>query len=131
MMATTTTNDNTALLCGAGKTPSAGLVACVCAPGYESVELKCKACAAGLYKAASGAGNCLVCPLGTTSAAGAPVCSGGTAPGTNGNSSGGAGDGAGGGGGQDPQLNVPLIAGGVAGGVIASCCLLYAIVVFA
>jgi hypothetical protein len=122
--------NNTAVLCGAGKTPSAGLVSCVCAPGYEPVELMCKACAAGLYKPASGAGNCLVCPLGTTSAAGAPVCSGGgTGPGTNSNNN--SSGGAGGGGGQDPPLNVPLIAGGVAGGVIASCCLLYAIVAFA
>jgi hypothetical protein len=123
--------NNTAVLCGAGKTPSAGLIGCVCAPGYESVELKCKACAAGLYKPASGAGNCLVCPLGTTSAAGAPVCSGGTGPGTNGNNNNSSGGAGGGGGGQDSPLNIPLIAGGVAGGVIASCCLLYAIVAFA
>jgi hypothetical protein len=120
--------NNTALLCPPGKTPSATLTGCVCAPGYELLASACKACPSGQYKPASGAGGCLVCPLGTTSSAGAPACAGAAAKDTgNGTNTGADGN-------TDASqtpLNLPLIVGGVAGGVVVSCCLVYAIVAFA
>jgi hypothetical protein len=112
--------NNTALLCPLGKTPSPGLTGCVCAPGYELQGVLCKACPTGQYKPASGVGACLICPLGTTSPVGSPACLGGQGPGANGT-------GAGGDGSATTATNIPLIAGGVAGGVFVSCCLIYAI----
>jgi hypothetical protein len=117
--------NNTALQCPAGKAPALpALTTCICAPGYAPSQSSCRACAAGEYKAVAGAGTCAVCPIGTTSAAAASVCVGGkpksnsTSPSTDTDTAAGG-------------LNIPLIAGGVAGGVLVVGTLVYALIMFA
>ncbi|KAJ1470397.1 hypothetical protein T484DRAFT_1575161, partial [Baffinella frigidus] len=45
---------------------------CVCVAGHtaESDGVPCRACDAGTYKAGTGAGECSVCPVGSSSASG-------------------------------------------------------------
>ena len=68
--------NNTPTACAAGKTPSQDATQCICAPGFRTAAESCSACAAGQYKATSGAGTCFDCPIGTTSSEGASVCVG-------------------------------------------------------
>jgi hypothetical protein len=130
--------NNTALACPPGKTPTSDSISCICAPGYQLLVLTCSACPSGQYKAASGPGTCAVCPLGTVSAT-TTAASSCTIPGgggntnnnnnnaTNNNNNNNNGDSSN----NNANLNIPLIAGGVAAGVLVTCCLVYAIVSFA
>jgi hypothetical protein len=60
---------NTAVQCGTGRTPDPSATMCICSPGYETSGQQCGACLVGYFKAASNAGKCTVCPLGTSTAA--------------------------------------------------------------
>jgi hypothetical protein len=121
--------NNTALLCPLGKTTAPGLITCICAPGYASYGTgsnNCVPCRSGDYKVGIGPGTCIACPIGTTSPAAASACLGAKPQNTTGDT---ADNGEGGAAGA--ELNIPLIAGGVAGGVVVVGTLVYALVAFA
>ena len=125
--------NNTALQCPTGMTPdTVALVTCVCAAGYASSTLTdqgCVPCPVNQYKAGVGPGNCLVCPIGTSTApavaAAACAVSGGDNSNSNSNNSNSNTNNnskAGGGG-----LSVAVIAACVGGGVVLLVLLLYGI----
>ena len=98
--------NNTALACPGGKSPSSDATTCVCAPGFETSQQQCSGCSAGSYKAYAGPGVCLACPLGASSPIAASACVG--VFGNGGNSTDASGL---------SQQQIYIIAGGVAGGV--------------
>ncbi len=98
--------NNTEAICPIGKIPNDIRTACICATGYASSSTSlCTACAVGFYKSITGYGNCITCPIGTTSKIASSFCTNiidGTIATQNAiNSS-----------------NLPIIVGGVVGGVI-------------
>ena len=98
--------NNTALACPGGKSPSSDATTCVCAPGFETSQQQCSGCSAGSYKAYAGPGVCIACPLGASSPIAASACVG--VFGSGGNSTDASGL---------SQQQIYIIAGGVAGGV--------------
>jgi len=98
--------NNTEAICPAGKVPNDARALCICAAGYASSStLLCTQCISGFYKANSGYGTCISCPIGTTSKLASSFCTkiiDGTVATQN----------------AVNNNNLPIIAGGVIGGVI-------------
>jgi len=110
--------NNSEQLCITGKTPNENRVGCICDKGYEASGVRCLACQQGTFKATAGGGSCVPCESGKTSGIAASSC---TATGGGGGNvdlnppkSGGSSDG-----------NLPLIIGGVVGGVLFVIILVY------
>jgi hypothetical protein len=114
--------NNTEQTCPAGKTPTEDRGSCYCAPGYETSgqTAQCASCNAGYYKANAGPGTCVRCPIGTTSKIASSMCTAGSSSSMV-NSS--ATDSAA----ADGASNVPIIAGGVVGGVVLVALLIFGI----
>jgi hypothetical protein len=115
--------NNTEQTCPTGKTPTEDRGSCYCAPGYETSgqTSQCASCNAGYYKAGAGPGVCIRCPIGTTSKIASSICTSGSSSSTVNSSttdSTSVDDGAG---------NVPIIAGGVVGGVVLVALLIFGI----
>ena len=115
--------NNTEQTCPTGKTPTEDRGSCYCAPGYETSgqTSQCASCNAGYYKANAGPGVCIRCPIGTTSKIASSICTSGSSSSTVNSSttdSTSVDDGAG---------NVPIIAGGVVGGVVLVALLIFGI----
>jgi hypothetical protein len=98
--------NNTEAICPTGKVPNDARVLCICAAGYASSSTSlCTQCIPGFYKPNSGFGTCISCPIGTTSKAASSFCTNildgtvATQSAVNNN-------------------NLPIIVGGVIGGVI-------------
>jgi hypothetical protein len=98
--------NNTEAICPAGKVPNDARALCICAAGYASSStLLCTQCISGFYKANSGFGTCISCPIGSTSKSASSFCTkiiDGTVATQN----------------AVNDNNLPIIAGGVIGGVI-------------
>jgi hypothetical protein len=99
--------NNTEAICPVGKVPNDARVLCICAAGYASSSstLLCTQCIPGFYKPNSGFGTCISCPIGTTSKAGSSFCTN-ILDGTVATQS------------TVNNNNLPIIVGGVIGGVI-------------
>jgi hypothetical protein len=119
-IATYTVINNTENVCPVGKVPTEDRGSCYCAPGYRSSYQLCVGCLSGYYKKLAGPGECIQCPAGTTSKSLASACysTSSTENSTNvDGSSSGSGDG-----------NLPIIVGGVVGGVVLTAILIFGLV---
>lgn len=114
--------NNTEQTCPAGKTPTEDRGSCYCAPGYETSgqTSQCASCNAGYYKANAGPGACIRCPIGTTSKIASSMCTTGTSSSTVNSSTTDSTA-------ADGTNNVPIIAGGVVGGVVLVALLIFGI----
>lgn len=65
---------NKPLQCMVSKVPDPSAVFCICAPGYESRGEQCSACPVNTFKANSGTGSCVSCPLGRIAPVKATAC---------------------------------------------------------
>ena len=112
--------NNTEQTCPTGKTPTEDKGSCYCAPGYETSgqTAQCAACTAGYYKASAGPGACIRCPIGMTSKIASSICAASSSSSTVVNST--ADSGAG-------SNEIPIIAGGVVGGVVLVALLIFGI----
>jgi hypothetical protein len=99
--------NNTEAVCPSGKVPNDVRTLCICAPGYASSSTSlCTQCTSGFYKSNAGFGTCISCPVGTTSKVASSFCfSNIDVSGTSTQSA-------------VNNNNLPIIVGGVIGGVI-------------
>lgn len=65
---------NRPLQCMVSKVPDPSAVSCICAPGFESRGEQCSACPVNTFKANSGTGSCVSCPLGRIAPVKATAC---------------------------------------------------------
>lgn len=104
---------NRPLQCMVSKVPAASGSSCICAPGFETRGEQCSACPVNTFKAASGAGSCVPCPLGRIAPIKAEACvldSSSSSSTTNQNAGG-------------PDIG--LLVGGIGGGVVGLIILIF------
>jgi hypothetical protein len=108
-------SDNTEKICPSGKTPTDTRISCYCAPGYYSYGEACIGCDAGNFKAFAGPGSCIRCPVGSTSKAASSMCTSLLLSLLAVSNS------------TDSSNNIPIIAGGVVGGVVLVALLIFGV----
>jgi len=117
-IATYTVINNTENICPVGKVPTEDRGSCYCAPGYRSSYQLCIGCLSGSYKQNAGPGECIQCPSGTTSKSLSSICySTSSTPANSTNLDG-----------SDSDSNLPIIIGGVVGGVVLVALLIFGLV---
>jgi hypothetical protein len=95
------------------KVPGYPPSSCICAQGYETNKEQCSACAANTFKAVSGPGLCIQCPIGMIAPVKASACILDTGVSANQNTS------------SSPDF--ALLLGGVGGGIIGLIIIIYII----